>query len=161
MLISYFLPSSWEKKIRKEILGPRETGEHMFQNIPEFCTIIWSPWLTGHSWVLRDIRMQRGRMKRENVTWSLSHMKFHHNSKIFFFSPPYFCPQPDPDLIPTLSEGEPVSRQVKHTLNSAGLSVINHCACSFPLTPTGSQCPPVHQEDPCKQQRALTLHIPP
>lgn len=62
-------------------------GEHMFQNIPEFCTVIWSPWLTGHGWVLRDIRMQRSRMKRGNVTQSLSHMKFHHNSKTFFFSP--------------------------------------------------------------------------
>lgn len=107
------------------------------QNIPEFCTVIWRPWLTGQGRVLRDIRMQIGRMKRGNVTQRLSHTKFNHNSKTFFFCSPCLCPQPDPGLIPSLSEGEPVSRQVKHTLNSAGLSAINHFACSFPLTLMG------------------------
>lgn len=59
------------------------------------------------------------------------------NSKPLFFSSPCFCPQPVPDLVHSLSEGEPVSRQVKHTLDSAVLSALNHCACSFPLTLVG------------------------
>ena len=44
--VNRLLPPRYLKQ--NEIFGPGEVGEHMFQNIPEFCIVIWSPWLTGH-----------------------------------------------------------------------------------------------------------------